>query len=218
MTEEDGGSWISFGYYPSRMMNCLMDQMSHQVRYGWVMISSATSFSDGSRLVVVQGSPVYIGVRAEYSPESKTADYVETNLALVDGAATANVKHSQIMSMDLFASRVGREGVASSDDGQVYSTYNWLSCLSAKTGHSKGSLVFLFVTLLLVLVWFLVGVFLPIHQRDNKDGAQLQKLSIYGDMDYLTPLDSKAAMIFSPPHKFTGYTAAPLIKLPLQEI
>jgi len=217
MNLDDDEGWMSFGEYSSRMMNCLLDRMSHQVSYGWIMISSSSSFTDGDRVIVVQGAPVFIGigVPAELNPETKTSHYVETNLAVVDSGATQNVKHSQIMSMDFFSSHVSKEGVAKITDRRAYATYDWLSCLSAKTGLSKVSILFLFFSLLLVLVWFVVGVCFPTRQRDNT--SEYQKMSIYGDMEYLTPVDSKS-MLYSPNQKFAAYSTAPLIKMPLQEI
>jgi hypothetical protein len=216
LDEDDGRGWMSLSDYSSRMMTCLMDQMTHRARYGWIMISSSSS--DGNSVVVVQGSPVYVGVRAEYNPETKTSDYLETNLARVDGGATPDVKRSQIMSMEFVASRVNsQEGVAKSADRQAYEAYDWFSCLSAKTGLSKMSILFLCLTLLIVFVWFFVGICFPARQRDISSEQQFQKLSIYGDMDYLTPIDSKS-LVFPTDQKFTGYTAAPIIKMPLQEI
>ena len=46
--------------YYSRMMDCLFDQVNHQVSYGWISFSASSSDGSG-RIIIIRGSPIMQG-------------------------------------------------------------------------------------------------------------------------------------------------------------
>jgi len=92
---------------------------------------------------------------------------------------------------------------------------DWLSCLSIKTGLSKMSLLLVFFTMFILLVWFFVGFLFP-SNHSRTEPSMKEKLSIYGDLEYLMPLDTKMPMGFSGSQKLASF-AQPL-PVKMQEI
>jgi len=173
-----------FSDYAERMLGCMRDQFAHPMTYGWMMISA--SMSDGSgRVVIIRGTPVRVFQVDESFQDPQSSSSEETNLASVDTVSAWEVRRSQMKPVDpLF--RDGRELVS-----EGYVTSDWLSCMSARTGLSKMSIVFVVFTMLIVLIWFIVGIFFPSSDSKVEDRGH-QKLSIYGDMEYLTLYNEKS--------------------------
>jgi hypothetical protein len=214
-----------FNDYYGRMMDCMMQHVQHQMTIGWMVFSSSSSSSSdgGGRVVVIRGAPVLVFRQApDNAAEYKTSNYLETNLLADDRGATPDVKRSQMMPMleqDVDAMSADVIGAGHEFTTRGHNT-DWLSCLSAKTGLSKLSVVFIIFSTFVVLMWFIAGVFFP-TPSGKKDSIPLnQKLSIYGDHDYLTTIDEKKYLPGSygdaTPAKFVIY--APTFPLKMQEI
>jgi len=196
--------------YSQRMMNCMMDHLNHQMTYGWMVITSSSSLPNGGQVVIIRGTPVRILYRQEALPEYKTSNYVETNLAVVDGGATPDLKSSQLVRMDSVMLSRDTESISYQQVGS-----DWLSCLSVKTGLSKMSLLLVFFTMLILLMWFIVGFLFP-SSHSRSEAAMKEKLSIYGDLEYLMPIDTKVPLAYHGSQKIASF-AQPL-PVKMQEI
>jgi hypothetical protein len=211
MTDADPfGLSARFFDYSQRMMSCMLDQLNHQVTYGWMVITSSSSLPNGGQVVVIRGTPIRILHRADAIQEYKTSNYVETNLAVVDGGATPDVKSSQLVRMDNMMQGAEVEAVGYQQVGS-----DWLSCLSIKSGLSKMSLLLLFFTMLILLMWFFVGFLFP-SSHSHTELSVKEKLSIYGDLEYLMPIDTKVPLTFNGSQKLASF-AQPL-PVKMQEI
>jgi hypothetical protein len=203
---------LRVGEYTQRMLGCMFDRLHYQLTFGWMVVTSTKTLANGGQVVVVRGIPVaFMRQTADESQEFKTSNYLETNLAVVDRSATPdNIKNSQLASADLYD--FNDEGGVATMQGSS----DWLSCLSVKTGLSKMSVVFILFTLLLVLMWFVVGVVFPSQQQAT--ASVPQKLSIYGDLEYLTMVDDMKPPPYSggSARQPTGF--APPLPVKMQEI
>jgi hypothetical protein len=218
--------------YGRRMIDCMHDYFAHQVRVGWYIYGSADDKNSdgaaGGKMTVVVASsssddiddtigdtdverPVatagVVGAGADGGDtvvEHKTSNYLETNLAMVDRAATPNVRSS------LFDIKADHLDVAEpshvDDDGN-----DWLYCLERRTGTSKKVMLMIFVISLLLIMYVCVSAMMNVQNSPN-----VQKLTFNGDLRYLTALDDKEFLIKMAPQDSDGDAPALPMKIPVQ--
>ena len=81
------------------------------------------------------------------SIEYKTSNYVETNLAEIDNSATPDLKLSQVHAMER---DVGDELQPAAEN---QASYDWLSCISKKTGMPRLLLTGTIFVSAFVMIW-----------------------------------------------------------------
>merc|ERR1719210_2935697 len=152
-------------------------------------------------MVVVKSQPevyVYEGpeeiVNIPEDDDYKTSNYLESNLMAVDNSATPNIRHSQLQRL------VGRDFGSDSEANyaaQDAANNDWLGCIAYRTGLPRLLLSCTIFLSAVVMIWLCLttAATAPEHR------VPAQKLSIYGDLDYLSSMDEK--LILSKVHPQT---------------
>jgi len=186
------------------MYSNMVDKLFQQVSTSW---SFYMANDDGS-MVVVRSQPRY--VEYSFTPEkmdrledTKTSNYIETNLAAVDNSATPNVKHSQMHAVYPSIEEV-REDIPA----------DWLSCIAKKTGLPRLLLSFTIFISAMVMIWlcFTTAVTAPEHR------IHTQKLSINGDLEYLSELGEKQLLASVHPQEKNAQAAPLPIKIRVERV
>ncbi|CAH1774311.1 unnamed protein product, partial [Owenia fusiformis] len=156
------------------MYSNMVDKLRNQMTVSWSFYMQA----DDGKMIVMKSEPRFeFNTGSSILDGSKTMNYIDTNLAVLDNSATPNVKNSQI---DTFE-RDLRDIDFSMEEADSQNSSDWLECIAKKTGLSR---LFLSLTILcsaLAMIWlcFTTAATAP----DQK--LKPQKLSIYGDLEYL---------------------------------
>jgi len=217
MSEDDPLSPVFPFLYAHDIFSNMFDKMASHVSVRW---SLYTSNEDG-QLIVVQSQPeVYVNEEILNMPDGddyKTSNYLESNLMAVDNSATPNIRNSQLQRL------VGRDmdanelNLAAQDDANS----DWLGCIAYKTGLPRLLLSCTIFLSAVVMIWLC----LTTAATAPEQRVPAQKLSIYGDLEYLSSMDEK--LILSKVHPQTlacidaegEHEAGPLpIKVKVQRI
>jgi hypothetical protein len=198
--------------YVHNLYSNMIDKLSHHVSISW----SYYMGSNNGQLIVMRSEPQYMLDDVSISSQDadyKTSNYIETNLAAVDNSATPNLRHSQM------PHAVERDmaplDLASESERQEAPT-DWLGCVAMKTGIPRLLLSFTIFISAMVMIWlcFTTAATAPEHRISTP-----QKLSIYGDLDYLSKLDEKSLLASVHPQDRTDLQAAALpIKIKVDRI
>ncbi|XP_064625574.1 transmembrane protein 59-like [Lineus longissimus] len=178
--------------YMQSMCNRFMDNVAAHVSYTSAYFMQA----DNGQIVIVRSQPkVYTEIITGGNNEYRTKNYLETNLMGVDNSATPNLKSAQIRPND--AREINY--ATSEDQGQ---NSDWLDCVSRKTGLPRLLLSMTIFLSAFFMIWlcFTTAATAPDHR------VQSQKLSIYGDLDYLKEIKDKALLAGFHPQDKTGIT------------
>uniref|UniRef100_X2AH07 Uncharacterized protein n=1 Tax=Capitella teleta TaxID=283909 RepID=X2AH07_CAPTE len=175
-------------YAPLLYVHSIYSNMVDKLQNHVAVSWSFYAESDSGSLVVIKSEPhIFIDGMEEQK------NY-ETNLAALENSA--NLKHSQL-----------ERGLDGSQEEQT----DWLSCISRKTGVSRMCISVLILMSALVMVWLCLTVVVTAPDHRVKP----QKLSIYGDLEYLKDLDDKPILSTVHPQ----FEAGPLpMKIPMEAI
>ncbi|KAJ8307780.1 hypothetical protein KUTeg_014664 [Tegillarca granosa] len=199
-----GDSSIHFLYplmYVHNMYSNMIDKMYHGMSVSWSFYMQA----DDGKVVVVKSQPKFTLDLDDMDDEYNTANYFETNLEPLDRSATPVLKNSQMFyprqSLDL----------AAQDDKH---SSDWLSCVSKKTGLPRLFLSLLLLMCAIMMIWLCLTAAITAPEQRVK--SEYQKLSINGDLEYLSQLETLGIKISYPQDKIE---ASPLpIKIKVDRI
>ena len=187
--------------YVHNIYSNMVDKLQNHMSVSWSFYAQ----SDNGRLVVLKSEPKLYIDGVESPLEYKTSNYIESNLEPVDNSATPNLKNSQMQrALDGYP----HEGL----DEQGQPT-DWLSCISYKTGMPRLFLSLVILMSALVMIWLCVTT--AVTAPEHRIKVQPQKLSFYGDLDYLRELDEKKMMTAVRP-QIDGDQMAPALPLKIK--
>jgi len=200
--------------YVHNLYSNMIQKLSHQATVSWSFYMQ----NSNGQLVVVKSEPQI--VRASdgldkllgdveddlIQDDYKTSNYVETNIASLDNSITPNVKHSQVHAQDM--DNLNYMSKSKDDIPQ-----DWLGCISKKTGIPRLLLSMTIFLSAMVMIWLCLTTAATAPEQK----ITRQKLSIYGDLDYLKQLNDKS--LLANVHPQDEMQASPLpIKIKVERI
>lgn len=186
--------------YFGRMMDCMMDHVRHEMTMAMMLLSAS---GQQGQVIVIHAKPA-----GDFDPEYKTSNYFETNLVLADSGATPDVKRSQMMAASSEADLVVTDKRSSAES-------DWLTCFAAKIGLSRMSLLFVLLMFFIVILWLCIS---SMTTSTKLSDIPTQKLSIYGDSDYLLPFNEKVHFSYVKPQEPSVMAPELPVKILIQEI
>jgi hypothetical protein len=184
-------------------------------KFGSSFSSSWTFYMqmNNGKMVIVKSVPVML----DFDEQAvKTADYYETNLQPQDNSATPDIMYSQLSknSWDTFGDSI--YDVNMQEKPQPASS-SWFACFSQRSTASRFLLMVAVFLSILGFMW--LGVTALVASGNNrKFTIKPEKLSIYGDLEYLSQLDQKQLLSATNPQQFV-VEAPPLpLKLPVNSV
>lgn len=193
--------------YFGRMMDCMMDHVRHEMTMAMMLLSAS---GQQGQVIVIHAKPA----AGDFDPEYKTSNYFETNLVLADGGATPDVKRSQMMAASSSLSEEKETDLVVTDRKRSTES-DWLTCFAAKIGLSRMSLLFVLLMFFIVILWLCIS---SMTTSTKLSDIPTQKLSIYGDTDYLLPFDEKLHFSYVKPQEPSVMAPELPVKITIQEI
>lgn len=190
--------------YAERMINCMFDQMRLGFSSGMVVMSGGSG--EKRQMVIIRGTPVEVYHRKTFFGDDKMSGVMETQVSVRrHDDASEDQGHSALQG-HLFV----MNGRAAKESSRHEEHSDWLSSLAMKTGLSRLCVLMLLFTMSIILLWFVLGVCCPGKTSKDNKYHKSQKLSIYGDSDYLMPLSDKSPVVFGGLQKYEFTQAEPL--------
>lgn len=191
----------------NRIMDCMMDHVRHEMTMAMMFLSPSGRHG---QVVMIHAQPM-VKAAGNNLPEAKTSsNFLETNLVLADSGATPDIKRSQIMASSSEADFAESDGRRSDGD--------WLTCLAAKVGLSRTSLLFVLVMIFIGILWLFISSMTTSSKPIESDVHPSQKLNIYGDGEFLEPISLKTYFSHFKPQE-PSVMAPPLpVKISIEKI
>ncbi|KAK2168550.1 hypothetical protein LSH36_16g12036 [Paralvinella palmiformis] len=189
----------------------MVDKLSKQMSISWSFYTQ----SDNGQMIVIRSEPKFFvadeqGRWREESPSDyKTSNYIETNLAEVDNSATPNLKLSQVHAMERDVDEL--QPVAENQ-----ASYDWLSCISKKTGMPRLLLTGTVFVSAFVMIWICLSS--AVTAPEHRVAPQPQKLSIFGDLEYLRDIGDKSLLAAYAPQEISKQAPPLPIKVKVERI
>lgn len=194
--------------YVHGLYSNMIDKVYKQISVSWSFYMQG----DNGNLVVMRSKPkVYVDYRTYNGDEYRTSNYLETNIESGNNVATPQLRNSQLHPGNSQGSDDDINLSLHDLDGQ---SADWLACISQKIGMPKMLLTALVLLCAVVMIWLCLTA--AVTAPEHRVSSAPQKLSIYGDLDYLIDFEQKGVKKFLPQDTFV---AAPLpVKIKVDRI
>jgi hypothetical protein len=185
-------------------------------KFGSSFSSSWTFYMqmNNGKMVIVRSGPIMLDMDDQ---AVKTANYYETNLEPQDKSATPDIVYSQLSknSWDTFDDSM--YDINMQERQSSPSSSSWFACFSQRSDVSRFMLMVAVCLSVLGFMW--LGVTALVNSGKNRNVTiKPEKLSIYGDLEYLSRLDQKQLLSAMNPQQFV-VEAPPLpLKLPVNSV
>jgi len=196
MSEDDPLSPVFPLLYAQNIFSDMFDEMSRHMSSMSSSMSSSITFHrsiNGGGIIVVQSEPE-IGIVVDEvinfadDEDYKTSNYLETNLASVDNSATPRIFRNNFQLHPLVARDLDSDvSMSLAEDNNT----DWLGCIAKKTGLPRTLLTLTIFMSAVVMIWLCFTT----AATSQEQRLPVQKLSIYGDMQYLCTTKGKRIMI-----------------------
>jgi hypothetical protein len=192
--------------YVHSMYSNMVDKLTQSMSVRWSFYIGG----DNGKLVVVKSTaPRFIEVNISPDEEYKTSNYLETNLAELDNSATPNLRSSQL---HVFERDLGDSAeLSAAVQGDEEQPADFLGCISRKMGLPRLLLSLTIFLSALVMIWLCISSTVTAPTQHVRTSDKPQKLSIYGDLEYLRETGEKdRAWLLSLHPQEAGEQAGPL--------